>query len=124
MRKTLEAQIADILAAQQRPSRGGVGNDIERKFAALIESGGGTPVGPKIGWPDYAVFGKDAHLKAIVEVKPDGGRWAPRVNQVVMLTGLASFEVPSFVWSPSTVVKVSKDGIPKAVSMDSLIDLL
>jgi hypothetical protein len=39
----------------------------------MDEAAEGTPVNS--GWPDLAVFGKDHRLKAIVEVKPEDGRW-------------------------------------------------
>jgi hypothetical protein len=75
------------------------------------------------GWPDFAVFGKDKRLKAVVEVKPEPGtrqRWEPRPDQVVMLIALASLGVPTFIWTPVGLLKFNKDGGAQSVSIDAL----
>jgi hypothetical protein len=118
MRKNLEAQIAEMLAAnpKPRPLRTAIG-----PFAALIESRGGIPVSS--GWPDFAVFDKDHRLKALVEEKPDRGRWKPREDQLVMLVGFASIGFPTFVWSPSATARIDRDGAPRSVTQDTLTEL-
>ncbi len=123
MRNTLEAQIAEMLLRPDlRPSRTGIGSPGERDFAGLIKARGGIPADS--GWPDFAVFGKNGRLKALVEVKPDSGRWKPRENQLAMLLGFASAGIPSFVWSPSSVVKINQDCTAQSASQDELTGLL
>jgi hypothetical protein len=114
MRNTMEAQIAEMHAAHLRPLRTGVGSDGQRKFSGLIEAHGGIPVNS--GWPDFAVFGKDDRLKALVEVRPDRGRWKLRDDQLSMLAQFASFGFPTFVWSPSEVVRIDRDRRSRSMS--------
>jgi hypothetical protein len=117
MRKTLEAEIAEKLKAGTRPMRTAV-----HPFASLIEDLGGIAVSR--GWPDFAVFNKDYHLKAVVEAKPDRDRWRPEEHQLTMLAALASVGFPSFVWSPAEVVEINRAGEPKQVRQSFLTDLL
>jgi hypothetical protein len=119
MRKTLELQIAEMLKARPRPWRTAI-----HPFISLIEGEGRDGIPVSSGWPDFAVFDKHHCLKALVEAKPDDGRWKPRENQLVMLVALASSGFPSFVWSPSETVRIQQDGTPKQVTENSLTDLL
>jgi hypothetical protein len=124
MRNTFEAQIAGILA-NAIPSWGGGANDTERVFAKLIQDSGGLPM--SWGWPDIAVFDKDNHLKAVVEVKPEEdrrGRWTLRPEQLVMLRGLASFGLPCFVWSPAGLIQIHQDGTALSVNLEALTGIL
>ena len=122
MQNTLEALLAEA-AAKVRPlcTYGGA-KAPELAFVELLQAAGGTPANS--GWPDFAVFGKDNRPKAVVEVRPEKGRWKPRPEQVVMLTGLASFGLPCFIWSPAGLFKVSQDRTAPPVSMDTLTGLL
>jgi hypothetical protein len=116
MRQTLELQITEMLESNPRPLRTSI-----HPFALLIQERHG--IAASSGWPDFAVFDKNCSLKAFVEAKPDRGRWKPRENQAAMLFALASSGFPTFVWSPSEIVRIQKDG-PKRVTDDSLRVLL
>ena len=97
-------------------------NEPEWAFCKLIQASGGTPVNR--GWPDYAVFGKDDRLKAFVEVKPIAGRKGLLDDQHFMLSQLASFGVPCFIWSPAGLARILADGSTEPVEAGSLIELL
>jgi hypothetical protein len=97
-------------------------NHTEHSFFTLIQDAGGTPVNR--GWPDCAVFGKDHHLKAFVEVKPIKGRRRLQAEQHFMLSRLASFGVPCFTWSPSGLAKILADGSTEFVDIEVLNSLL
>src|SRR5580693_9518510 len=112
MRDTLKTAIDKMLARSLKPAPSvALNSDNERMFIDIVKAAGGGI--DKIGCPDFGVFGKDFRLKAAVEVKRDGQ--GPQENQLLMLVGLASLGVPSFVWSPSEVVQISESGTTQSV---------
>jgi hypothetical protein len=124
--EALNAAVAAAIADHPKPlSIPPLNSKAEYEFYRLIQTQGGFPVFNR-GWPDCAVFGRDERLKAVVEVKPQKGhsRFRPEADQMVMLTGLASFGVPCFIWCPAGLVKINKDGTHQPVSMDVLTGML
>jgi len=119
MRTKLAGHVAQMLATKPRARWGGGGRGAPLDFAKWVSAAEAEPV--NTGWPDFAVFGKDGDLKAFVEVKQDGDKLT--TNQLAVLVALASFR-PSFVWSPSEVVKINHDGTSEAANKADLIGLL
>jgi hypothetical protein len=115
-----EAQIVALLA-NAKPLSLPPSNETELAFSKLVQSADWNAC--KV-WPDFAVFGKDDALRAVVEVKPPSGRRHARPEQLVILAGLASFGIPCFIWSPAEMIRVNRDRSIQSASMDDLIAIL
>ena len=122
MKNKLEASFNATAANANPICENSSQNKSEETFFRMIQAAGGTPV--RKGLPDFAVFDKNNRLKALVEVKPEKGRWEPGPNQVVVLKALASLGLPCFVWSPAGLIRINQDGKAEAAANDDLTRLL
>ncbi len=113
----------DTVVKDARPFWEGGSRELNLEFAQLIQRGG-VAGAVDTGWPDFALFGKDGSLRAVVEVKTDDvARGVPTNNQAAVLIGLASLGLPCFIWSRRELLQVGRDRTIQPVPMTVLADL-